>query len=181
MTVLPPDVRERLRRRDERTIRALVAEHTPVLFDWVRGFGVAAADRDDVVQEVWLRVLRHPDRYSGLGSFRGWLYRVARNVVLDRARSDVARAAREARARVDAPVASGPSTRVGVGEVEALLARLTERQRDVVMLRVLEGWSTADVARELGCAPGTVKATLSQSLDKLRRIIESESSTRCKC
>jgi RNA polymerase sigma-70 factor (ECF subfamily) len=178
MSPLPPDVLKRLRAGDARVVRTLVREHTPHLFDWMRGFGVPRADRDDLVQEVWMRVLRRPDGYSGSGSFRGWLYRVARNVTLDRRRADSARSTREGRSILAQPGRSAePESGVGATEVERLLSVLTERQRAVVVRRVLEGWSTRDTARELACAPGTVKATLSQSLAKLRAVIESESSS----
>ena len=176
MSALPPEVLERLRGGDARVVQKLVREHTPHLFDWMGAFGVPSADRDDVVQEVWLRVLRRPEAYSGSGSFRGWLYRVARNVALDLHRGDSARSARERRSPLPKPVAGGePMSVVGVHEVERLLSELTERQRAVVVLRVLEGWSTHDTARELACAPGTVKATLSQALAKLRACMEGES------
>jgi RNA polymerase sigma factor (sigma-70 family) len=52
--------------------------------------------------------------------------------------------------------------------VVRLLAVLTERERRVVVLRHYFDLSEADVAAELGIAPGTVKSTLSRALSKLR-------------
>jgi RNA polymerase sigma-70 factor (sigma-E family) len=52
--------------------------------------------------------------------------------------------------------------------VRDLLAKLTRRQRAVVVLRLFDDLSEAQVARILGCAPGTVRATLSQALAQLR-------------
>jgi RNA polymerase sigma-70 factor (sigma-E family) len=52
--------------------------------------------------------------------------------------------------------------------LSGLLAALTERQRAVVVLRLFDDLSEAQVAEILGCAPGTVRATLSQALARLR-------------
>lgn len=53
--------------------------------------------------------------------------------------------------------------------VREVLAALTERQRAVVVLRLFDDLPEVQVAQILGCAPGTVKATLSQALARLRR------------
>ena len=60
-------------------------------------------------------------------------------------------------------------TRVDLGHA---LDRLTARQRAAVVLRYLADLPVADIARALGCADGTVKATLHQSLAKLRVDLE---------
>ena len=51
---------------------------------------------------------------------------------------------------------------------------LSERQREVVLLRLVEGRSTAEAAELLECAEGTVKATLHQATLKLRAILRGE-------
>lgn len=55
------------------------------------------------------------------------------------------------------------------GAVAQILGSLTERQRAVVVLRLFDDLPEAEVARILGCATGTVKATMSQALTRLRR------------
>jgi RNA polymerase sigma-70 factor (sigma-E family) len=62
-------------------------------------------------------------------------------------------------------VAADVVTRVAVQQV---LAALTDRQRAVVVLRLFDDLPEAQVAQILGCAVGTVKATLSQALARLR-------------
>jgi RNA polymerase sigma-70 factor (sigma-E family) len=63
-------------------------------------------------------------------------------------------------------MAADVASRVAVQE---LLARLTQRQRAVVVLRLFDDLPEAHVAQILGCAVGTVKATMSQALTRLRR------------
>jgi RNA polymerase sigma factor (sigma-70 family) len=62
-------------------------------------------------------------------------------------------------------MAADVATRVAGRQV---LAALTDRQRAVVVLRLFDDLPEAQVARILGCAVGTVKATLSQALARLR-------------
>jgi RNA polymerase sigma-70 factor (sigma-E family) len=62
-------------------------------------------------------------------------------------------------------IAADVATRVAVRQV---LAALTDRQRAVVVLRLFDDLPEAQVAQILGCAVGTVKATLSQALARLR-------------
>jgi RNA polymerase sigma-70 factor (sigma-E family) len=62
-------------------------------------------------------------------------------------------------------MAADVATRVAVRQV---LAALTERQRAVVVLRLFDDLPEAQVAQVLGCAVGTVKATMSQALARLR-------------
>lgn len=62
-------------------------------------------------------------------------------------------------------------------QVVRLLARLTDRERRVVVLRHYCDLSEADVARELGIAPGTVKSALARALGKLRVSIRTETET----
>lgn len=80
------------------------------------------------------------------------------------------RAEQPAGVLIDGPdprdMAADVASRVAVREV---LAALTERQRAVVVLRLFDDLPEAQVAQILGCAAGTVKATLSQALARLRR------------
>lgn len=62
-------------------------------------------------------------------------------------------------------MAADVATRVAVRQI---LAALTERQRAVVVLRLFDDLPEAQVAQILGCAVGTVKATMSQALARLR-------------
>jgi RNA polymerase sigma-70 factor (sigma-E family) len=62
-------------------------------------------------------------------------------------------------------IAAEVAARVAVGQA---LGRLTDRQRSVLVLRVFDDLSEAQVAQVLDCAAGTVKSTLSQALTKLR-------------
>lgn len=123
-----------------------------------------------MVQEVFLVVWR---RLPGFelrheGSFPGWLFRIARNVVADRAR--------RARRHSTAPLDSAPEASVefegGTLSQRVLvdaLRTLPEAQREVVMLRFLLDLSLADVAAAVGKSEGAVVQLQLRGLHRLRR------------
>lgn len=70
---------------------------------------------------------------------------------------------------LDSPAPGDIATEVTLRlAVRQLLATLTDRQRTIVVLRIFDDLSEAQVAQVLGCAVGTVKSTMSQALTKLR-------------
>jgi RNA polymerase sigma-70 factor (ECF subfamily) len=132
----------------------------------LRSVAVALGDRDraeDVTQEAFARACRRWRSVSAMEKPVAWVYVVALNAERTRWR-------REQR-RPDDPAAEvlDPSGAVlDALTLEVALDALTPRQRAVVVLRYLADLSTTDVAAVMGCAPGTVKATLHQALARLR-------------
>lgn len=112
----------------------------------------------DALQDAFLEGLRRPPHD---GNVRGWLYRVAlrkarRSRHDDRSLGDTAQANDELDAALD---------RIEIG---SLLRYLTERQRAVVIARFYLGLRHDEIAAALGVRTGTVSATLSQALAKMR-------------
>lgn len=73
---------ERARNGDQKTWSELVACYGPLVFGWVRQAGVPPADTGDVVQNVFLAIVRGLPEFNHR-SFRGWLRIVTRNKVMD--------------------------------------------------------------------------------------------------
>lgn len=97
------------------------------------------------------------------GHARAWVCRVAANGALG-----------VVRRRSRHPATESPTATAGVEvadrlDLQRLLATLTRRQRDVVVLRYLADMSEADTASELGISVGTVKAHAHRALEILRR------------
>jgi len=154
---------------DRVAFSTFVDRHTARLFRlaslWLHDGSSAA----DVVQETLAR------SYRGLGKFRfrsqpaTWLARVCRNICHEENRqsaryqtmSNLTELIDANDAAIDQPGADEPSPL-------ALLDRLPRRQRDAVVLRVLEGLSVAEAARIMSCREGTVKAHLHKALANLR-------------
>ncbi len=159
----------RFQRGDDAAFALFSERHRDRLY---RLASVWLGDRElaqDAVQEAFLR------SYTGLGRFRfraapsTWLIRVCRNVCLELNR-------RQPRGTDADAVAELPAADVREADLPAYLnqalAALPARQRDVVVLRLLEELSVRDTAAVMGCREGTVKAHLAKASANLRTLLE---------
>jgi RNA polymerase sigma-70 factor (ECF subfamily) len=183
---------ERLRAGDESAFAELVRRHQPRLLRLAEATVRSRAVAEEACQETWLAVVRGLERFEGRSSFRTWLYRI----LLNRARST---AGREQRAgvpdddvveRFDANGAWAEppvpwSERVDdrlVAEqlarrVHDLLPTLPEQQRQVVILRDVEGLDSGDVASLLSISDGNQRVLLHRGRAKLRELLTSQIGT----
>jgi RNA polymerase sigma factor (sigma-70 family) len=127
---------------------------------------------DDLVQDTFLRVLRHARRFEARSSFSTWLYRIARNVCQDhwkrgeRDQRKVQIAAREH------DIESGMnSEQADVQLLERGLARLPVVLREVLVLARLHDLPMAEVAAVVGCSEGAARVRLHRAMSELRRIL----------
>jgi RNA polymerase sigma-70 factor (ECF subfamily) len=86
-TITSTSLIHRIQLRDEGAWGRFVDLYTPLVWGWCRSFGLQPNDADDVCQEVFAAVSRAITRYEKTGTFRGWLWQVTRNKVLDHFRS----------------------------------------------------------------------------------------------
>ncbi len=134
---------------------------------------------DDVVQETWLRALRHPPRAEhGDASLRAWLGRVVRSVVQRERESSAARRRREVRAARPESVQevqelASERARLHRLVVDAVLA-LEEPYRSAIVLRYLDGLEPRDIAERLGISPEAARQRVSRGLKKLRARLDGE-------
>ncbi|WP_432588236.1 sigma-70 family RNA polymerase sigma factor [Streptomyces sp. HD1123-B1] len=131
---------------------------------------------EDVVQDAFAAVCRrHGARLDSLQDAHAYLH----TAVINAARS-VLRRRRTARAYTPphhaqgAPVDERMLLAEEHGEVLDALARLTERQREVLVLRYWSELTEAQIAEALGVSRGTVKSTASRALDTLEKLLEAD-------
>ena len=137
-------------------------------------YGIADGEADDVAQEAFLKAYRHLPGFRPGHSFRAWLLAIVANEARNRRRSFVRRSALVLRVRHEdtATAADDPADAAlrtaRRQEVLDAVARLPDRDREVISLRYFAQLSEAEMATGLGCAPGTVKSRLSRALGRLR-------------
>lgn len=119
---------------------------------------------EELVQDAFLRVRPHLDRVHGL---EGYL----RTTVVNSCANQRRRAALERRYS-QSPEFAPQEMADPTDEVGDVLARLPCRQRSVLVMRYYLGLSELEIARELGCRPGTVKSLAHRGLLEMRRLLQ---------
>lgn len=133
---------------------------------------------DDATQETAIRFMRQLPGFRGESQVRTWSLGICLNVAREIRRWSASRRMSgtdvEAINLADpAPAPDASAERVEeVRSLRDLLALLPERQREAMVLRFFEDMSVDQTAEAMGCAPGTVKATVHQALRALRRKLE---------
>lgn len=168
---------------DERLLRALHDEHAHAL--WAYVVRLTGGDRmraQDVVQETLLRAWRTPTVLDqSQGSARGWLYTVARRIVIDEWRS----AHRRHEVVTDELPEPAIAERDAVANqavdrnlVVAALRTLSDEHRAVILECYFRGSTVAEAAQTLGIPAGTVKSRTHYALRALRLALEELGHTR---
>jgi RNA polymerase sigma-70 factor (ECF subfamily) len=121
-------------------------------------------DAEELTQQVFADVASAVSRGDAPRSMRGWLYAVAERRLIDELRSRK-RAAEVAAALAPERDHAVDTTPAGLAEA---VRRLPLLERRIVVLRVVEGRTYRDIARELGCTEGACKMRLSRALQRLR-------------
>ena len=165
---------ERARSGDREAFDQLMAAHERSVLRTAHALLGNREDARDAAQEVFLRVFRHFHRFDPQREFGPWLYRVAVNVCRDvhRRRARMPAAPLD---DLDPAVLARPADQEKHADaadrlraIRDALRLLSAREREVVVLRDVEGLSTAEVARTLGCMEITVRSHLSRGRLKLQ-------------
>jgi RNA polymerase sigma-70 factor, ECF subfamily len=162
-------------------IRQLYSHYAKALHGYVEQFCPDRSSADDIVQETFIRAWRHlPQLSAGDRPVRPWLYRVARNLLID-----ADRAARARPMSTPEQPAGEVGTDSGLDEVldrqlvSAALQHLSPAHQSVLVETFYRGGTMATVARELGIPHGTARSRLHYALDALRQHLEEHDAIAC--
>jgi RNA polymerase sigma-70 factor (ECF subfamily) len=183
----------RLRDGDEQAFTALVERYHSSMLALALSFVPSRAVAEEVVQDTWVAMLRGLGRFEERSSLRTWLF----TILVNRARSTGVREARSVPVADAGPAVDasrfGPSgawaqppehwieeaeNRLDAAKLTALLRGgldgLPVRQREVVLLRDVEGLSSAEVCEVLTISEGNQRVLLHRGRSRLRQLLESE-------
>jgi len=162
-------------------IRQLYSHHAKALHSYVEHFCPDGASSDDIVQETFIRAWRHlPQLSADDRPIRPWLFRVARNLLID-----ADRAARARPVTVQEQPDEEAETDPGLDQVldrelvSAALQQLSPAHQAVLVQAFYHGGTLATVARELGIPAGTARSRLHYALHALRRQLQDHDAIAC--
>ncbi len=128
---------------------------------------------EDLVQDVFFRILKYRQTYRGDSLFNVWIFKIARNARIDYFRK---RKIESSGDDANELASHDLNPREGFEEKEATkllhtaLARLQEDDREVLLLSRFENMKYKEIAGLLGCPEGTVKARVHRAIKRLRDI-----------
>jgi RNA polymerase sigma-70 factor (ECF subfamily) len=175
-TLTDEQIVDLVKRGDTALFEILMRRYNQRLYRAARGIVRDAALAEDVMQQGYINAYVHLDQFAGRSRFATWLTRIVINEALARARQEASHASAVA-ATGDEPEgcasdAVDPERQAFANEVSALIEAaveaLPEGYRVVVMLREVEGLSTAETAACLSVATDVVKTRLSRARVLLR-------------
>jgi RNA polymerase sigma-70 factor (ECF subfamily) len=174
---------------DVRAFERLLARHEKPVWNFLRRFSRDATAAEDLLQEVFLRVVKNGGEWKRSAKFSTWVYAIARNLCIDQSRRAVHRKA----ASLDGPLRSdadaGEATlhdrlaapqpgadaqagdRQAAVRIDAALAALPDDQREVFLMREAMDMSFAEIAAVVGASEPTVKSRMRYALEKLRHAL----------
>lgn len=163
----------RARRGDREAFADLYQRYLPMIYAYVRARVFDDHDAEDLTEQVFLRAYQSLDRYRGRGwPYSAFLYRVARNLLVDhirRSRStlpvEAAEALPDATPSADETLIRGEERR----RLRQALERLPADYQEVIRLRLLLSLPTATAAAWMGRNQGAVRVLLYRAMRALRR------------
>jgi RNA polymerase sigma-70 factor (ECF subfamily) len=167
----------------------LVARHERRLWNFLRRFVHNPTTAEDLLQEVFLRVVKSAPEWQPTAKVTTWLYTIARNLCTDHARRAVFRdgpsldgggrtedsGARPLMDRIAAPGYGTDREAIGkeiAARVDAAVAALPLEQREVFLMREVMDMPFAEIAAAVGSSEPTVKSRMRYALERLREALE---------
>jgi len=164
------DLMLQVRNGEAEMLGVLFDRYQKPLFNFYVKMTQDRAVSEDLVQDVFLRILRYRQTYRPGTPFRTWMYQIARNARLDQAR----------RVNPETPFASEPAAPISVSDpaqqkqeallLQRALMQLPEDKREILILSRFQELKYEEIAGLMGCQVGTVKVRVHRALQQLREI-----------
>ncbi len=177
---------ESCKKGDREAFGELISKYERIVYGTVRLKIGKENDALDVSQEVFIKIWRHIAKYRGDCRFSTWVYKIAVNACLDFVRRSKNSVSEPMPTRVDddgdevtveiadentpSPESQAENSEK-IAAVRKAIERLNPEQREIILLRDIEGYSYDEISEMLHLEIGTVKSRISRARNNLREIL----------
>ena len=152
----------------------LFERHHVMLFNFFLRLSGNRSTSEDLVQEVFFRILKYRDTYHGQSKFIVWMYQIARNVHVDHLRKQKQEVPLDEQfeepAVTETPAIERLSAEVDAAVLKKALDRLPLRKREVLLLSRFQEMKYREIAELMGCDIGSIKSTIHRAIKELGKI-----------
>jgi RNA polymerase sigma-70 factor (ECF subfamily) len=157
-------------------LAALVHDYSGLLYRVALSLVRNPVEAEDVVQDVFLRVLQRQPELAAIVDLRPWLVRIAWNLALDRRRrvrpQQMDEAFAEALVSADLPADQALDEAARIRQVLGAIERLPGKEREALLLSAMDELTSAEIAAVLGRSESSVRSLLFRARAHLRQRLE---------
>lgn len=166
---------QRAKEGDKTAFVALYERYQPPVFTYVYYRVDDQSLAEDLTAEVFVRMVAKIHTYRATSPLLAWLYTIARNLIVDYHRQASRVTPLNEKIAMSQPDPSEEThRRLREAELRTALKRLTEEQRQVVVLKFIERRSNLQIATLLGKTEGAIKSLQHRALETLRRLLDTQ-------
>ncbi len=172
--VIEEEVLIKARQLDETALVTLVRECYPFVFRYLYYRSITREDAEDLTSEVFIRVVNSIK--SQKGYFPAWLIRIAKNLLTDYYRKR-GKSRETSLEEIEEPFSNSIENKRDVLQskrIEKMLNLLTDEQKEVIILRFIEGNTNEEIAKIMNKSTGAIKALQFRALSALKVILKKE-------
>ena len=183
------ELMESYQQGDTRAFEHLLKRHRKPVYNFLYRQVGSSALAEDMLQEVFLRIIRTAPRYTRKAKFTTWMYTIARNLCVDQSRrakhrqhpsldQPLGRDSAGKRTLGDRMASHGPAVdRQAIGSelrdrLAEAISTLSDEQREVFLMREYHNLPFKEIAEIVGCSENTVKSRMRYALERLRQQLE---------
>lgn len=161
---------------DSKCFESLMLKYQKLVFGYSLKMLKNKQKAEDVTQEAWMRVIKNSQNFSQAGSVKAWILSIARNLVIDEFRQNKKwiDLDDENWAAIEDPQTDLEELFSAAEKAAALakaFADLTENQKIILSMVLIEELNQSEVAVKLGISVGAVKASLFRAREQLKKIL----------
>ncbi|RZO88254.1 MAG: sigma-70 family RNA polymerase sigma factor [Kiritimatiellaceae bacterium] len=168
-------------------LEPIIEKYKRPLFSFILKMSEGREDADEIFQEVWFRAIKNIHRFH-TGNFLSWLFRIAHNLMIDRARRGWRSVSLQQQRSNDpdspsyedqlpasgiTPAEEAAGHDIGL-RIEAAIDRLAPEQKEVFLMRTYADTPFKEIAKLQRCSINTCLARMQYAVSKLRSLLEAD-------